>query len=180
MSTPKNLQKPLNIDGQPIYPQTTGQQVIMEDGRRLNAWLEEGKYTLVHDVTTTEDLNGLTLELDNVKKVYISVTTPQGLDISGYLTVNNYIQFVYFEKLSAANNKQLSRATIYVENGMLNVKNMSSMNADSADGTVDWSGPRGFKKTNGGTFADSIFKVGVYPYTNAIPAGTNIKVYEVK
>lgn len=40
MSNPINLEKPLIVGGQPVYPPTTAQQVLMPDGTRLNAYLE--------------------------------------------------------------------------------------------------------------------------------------------
>ena len=61
MSNPINLQKPLKVDGQSVYPPTSVQQVIMPDGRRLNAVLDEMGGASEGDYATKE-------QLDNVEK----------------------------------------------------------------------------------------------------------------
>jgi hypothetical protein len=53
MSNPINLQKPLTIGGQGIYPPTTAQQVIMPDGTRLNAAIEKIK-DVINEINKAE------------------------------------------------------------------------------------------------------------------------------
>ena len=69
MANPINLKSPLKLNGEPVYPPTSVQQVIMPDGRRLNAVLDslgagaggttgggDNQFRLIRHITIPEDI----------------------------------------------------------------------------------------------------------------------------
>ena len=101
MSTPINLQKPLNVNGQDVYPQTTVQQVLMPDGRRLNTVFEE-EWELLEKNTLTADVKVLDRSKSsdgtpyNLKALKILVTSPIGSTVATlYLKVFDNVEDEY-------------------------------------------------------------------------------------
>ena len=102
MANPINLQKPLEIGGQPIYPPTTAQQVVMPDGTRLNAYLEQldgtgNGVSPTVDVSKSGTVTTLTIiDKDGTKTAQINDGTDGKTPVKGadYFTSNDKAEMV--------------------------------------------------------------------------------------
>lgn len=154
----------------------------MKDGRRLNTVLE-GKYTLVHEVTTTEAVSSLIYDCDTTNELYFYLSTPatgEGSNAVGVVKTNNK-PLLYSGSMTRTGSAGTVRAKIYLRNGMLSVLDNSSVNSID-DNTLDWGADLlKYSIAQGGLFVDSIITLETVLLSGRVfPIGTVFKVYEVK
>lgn len=95
MSNPINLQKPLQLNGEPIYPLTSAKQVLMADGTRLDAFLDGfsgGGVEIPETLPNPHKLiftGAVTAEYDGSKDVTVDVPAGGGGASSGVVPWSN-------------------------------------------------------------------------------------------
>lgn len=173
------------VENIPTASADTKGLVKVGDGLKMNGdvlSIENGKYTLVHEVTTTEAINALIYNCDSAK-LYYEVTTPATNEDSngiGVLDVNEFNHFVYYDTMTMPTQRRLCRAKVYVENGLMCIKDFSQVNADNNWGIDYGTGYRYFY-TTGGYFTNKITSIKLALTSDRLfPIGTVFKVYEVK
>lgn len=143
---------------------------------------EESKYTLVHEVTTTETVNAFTYEC-NATKLYVEVlVNPTGESDSAICVLEaDRINLVYFQEATRPNHNRLLRSKIIVENGMVRTEDEDSIDYDGSPNNLSWGNTRTYVMSKGGWFTNEITSLKVWLTANRLfPIGTTFKVYEVK
>ena len=183
MSTPINMKKPLKLNGQDVYPPTTSQQVLMKDGRRLDAWLEGEKYELIASVVTTEEINTLNITTGNdgnnyaLKKAIFEIVVPAATATKPFVLFVNNMYALYSAKVVDTKNKQ-TFLCVDIVNGRLLATHYGCTgisNSGQDDGGMLYY-PVRFSSA-----ADNIYHFQVYGVNSAVlPVGTTVKIWGIK
>lgn len=180
-------------DGKITAPYTAkvGQTIVVksvDSNGKPTAWEcadlpGNGQYELVYETTNTEPVTSFVYECGNAKNLYVEIAVPaneESSDATGVIKLNNYAPFLYFNKMSSTS-AMLTRAKMFVQNGMICVSDYSTCVNSGSVSVVDWGNAFKYFLSNGGYSAEYITRVDAALISGiTFPVGTTFKVYEVK